>query len=267
VKLSNPSALLSAIPHGSARYREVFGTFLSRTDEKRVTHAYLDAFLAGFSREETLIDAGAGVGALLTERMRRFARVLAVEPNPAMAEALERSCPWAEIYRTTILEAPIAAVAKCVVCSHVLYYIPKSQWQATILRCLSWLVPGGKALFLLQSGRCDFQRLIAHFFGEQWAFDLARDARALARDAGLRVHVDRVPATVRTADLDEAVDITEFMFSVVPLSEVAADRALPTRQDLADYLVARHREGEHFVLSSDQDCVAFQPGLASGAER
>jgi hypothetical protein len=52
--------------------------------------------------------------------------------------------------------------------SHVLYYIPRTQWAVTTARVMEWVVPGGVLLVLLQNPDNACMRMVRHFTGRHF---------------------------------------------------------------------------------------------------
>ncbi|UNO38453.1 class I SAM-dependent methyltransferase [Streptomyces sp. MST-110588] len=219
----------------SADYRRAFELLLAGTDEKAVTHARLSALVARLPARSVFVDIGAGAGDTTAHVGRSFARTVAVEPNASLREALRRACPEAEILPRPVesVELP-AGSADLVLCCHVLYYLPRATWAATVRRMLGWLRPGGEIWILLQNADNACLRMVRHFTGAH--FDLAPLAAELreGRDGPVAAcSLERLPCAYRTARLDDAVDVAEFMLNVPSL---ARQDPLPALQELCDYV-------------------------------
>src|SRR5690348_5648098 len=104
---------------------------------------WLDREVGALPQRRIAVDAGAGTGKLTSWLAGRFARVIGVEPNPSLADEFRTACPTATLIPGTILDAKPRVVAEFVLCSHVFYYIPRSEWEGNIRQLISWLAPGG----------------------------------------------------------------------------------------------------------------------------
>jgi SAM-dependent methyltransferase len=102
--------------------------------------------VAGLAASSVVIDLGAGTGKLTRLLVRRFARVVAVEPAEPMRRMLESLCPQAETLAGTGQEIPLAnASVDCVFAAEAFHWFDDERAAAEIARILC---PGG-ALVLL----------------------------------------------------------------------------------------------------------------------
>lgn len=232
----------------SEEYRQAFGVFLAHTDEKAKIKAHLDGIIASLSARRTLIDVGAGNGALTAWTGERFQRTIAIEPNPSLRHDLSRCCLHAEVIPHHVAEVNLPPVGDLILCSHVLYYVPEDEWLPILKRTTSWLAPQGVLVVILQSRECDCSQVVRHFHGR--CVDLVPFGRTLAAalPGPVEVTLERVPAQVQTTDLAAAYTVAEFMLNLVPLQRPVQ------RSELEAYL--RHHcavPGGGFRLSVDQD--------------
>lgn len=162
-----------------------------------------------------------------------FERTIAIEPSAPMRQALRRSCPDAVVLNEPIDEVELDARADLALCSHVFYYVPDSAWLGTVRRILSWVAPGGTLLLMLQNPG---ERLYADGAAlHRRRLDLSDLARRLEQNGnGLveSVTTATLPIHYRSTNLDDAVDVAEFMINVPALRS----RRLPSRQVLESYL-------------------------------
>jgi SAM-dependent methyltransferase len=196
-------------------YREAFDRFLAGTDETAVTHAYLRGIVERLPARRVFVDVGAGDGTTTRHLAPSFERTVCVEPSEPMRRVLARAVPQAEVVAAPVGEAQVDARADLALLSHVLYYVPRPQWAATVARVMEWTAPGGVLLILLQDPDNPCMRMVRHFTGRR--FDLRELADELAAlptgpvgDTGL----DVVPACYRSRDLDETVMVAGFHLSV-----------------------------------------------------
>ncbi|MEV6841255.1 methyltransferase domain-containing protein [Streptomyces sp. NPDC051133] len=258
----SPSPTVQVFDSLSASYREAFEAFLAHTDQKVNAQAFLSRVVSGLPSRRLFIDVGAGEGGTTRHLAPDFLRTVAVEPSVHLHEALGRACPQAVIVAEPVADAKITERADLVLCSHVLYYLPRAEWVATVARMLEWVTDGGELVVMLQNPGSDCMRMLRHFTGV--AFDLAALRRELVAAGACptaAASVEPVPAMVRTPDADTAVTIAEFMLNLVPLSQLSA---LPTRAELHEY-VARYFAAEDggFAFSSTQDCLRLRKVPAS----
>jgi 2-polyprenyl-3-methyl-5-hydroxy-6-metoxy-1,4-benzoquinol methylase len=137
-------------------YDRVFTLFINSTDQKQQADTWLRDFLSQFPANQRAVDAGAGNGILTRPVAEHFAEVVAVEPNPSLLAELAASGANIRILPDTIEEAPVEnARAEFVLCSHVLYYVPRPEWENLLHRLLSWVQPGGTLIVVLQAENTD----------------------------------------------------------------------------------------------------------------
>ncbi len=235
-------------------YHDAFAVFLAHTDQKANARRWLDGLVQSLPERRAFIDAGAGNGQVTAWFTDCFERTIAIEPNPALREDLARCCPRAEILPTTILAATPAAAADLVLCSHVLYYVDRSEWSPTLHRMASWLAPQGTLVVVLQNHETDCMKMLEAFHGRR--FDLTALMHEFEMAQGQRYSVKRelVPAHVTTADVDTALVIAEFMLNLVPMSSP------PARSTLQAY-IAKHfaQPGGGYRFSCHQDFCMIRP--------
>jgi SAM-dependent methyltransferase len=237
----------------SVAYHQAFQAFLDHTDQKVNARRWLDGLVRGLPARRVFVDAGAGNGQVTAWFLDQFERTIAIEPSPSLSAELRRTCHKADVLPVRILDAQPAAQGNLVLCSHVLYYIDQSQWQAHVARMASWLAPGGTLVIVLQNHETDCMRMLETFLGRR--FDLAALAAEFESEHGHQYRVERhlVPAHVTAPDLGTAYVIAEFMLNLLPMPEP------PPRAALEEHL------SKHFALpgggirfSCHQDFVVIQ---------
>jgi SAM-dependent methyltransferase len=210
----------------SVAYHQSFQVFLDHTDQKVNARRWLDGLVQGLPVRSVFLDAGAGNGQVTAWFLDQFERTIAIEPNPFLSAELRRTCPKADVLPVRILDAHPVVPADFILCSHVLYYIERSAWRATVARMASWLAPQGTMVIVLQNHETDCMRMLDAFLGQR--FDLAALAQEFQTEHGDQYHVERqlVQAHVTTPDLASAYVIAEFMLNLIPMPRPPEKRAL-----------------------------------------
>jgi SAM-dependent methyltransferase len=199
------------------------------------------------------VDAGAGNGQVTAWFLELFERTIAIEPNPSLVAELRRTCPLALVLPVKILEAQPAEKGDLILCSHVLYYIPQSEWRATMAHIASWLAPDGVLVIVLQNHETDCMQMLEAFQGQR--FDLAALGREFELEHGAEFQVERhiVPAHIMAPDLATAYVIAEFMLNLLPMPDP------PARSALEDYIGKNFaRSGSGFQFSCHQDFLVIR---------
>jgi trans-aconitate methyltransferase len=238
----------------SDAYHRAFQVFLDHTDQKVNARRWLDGIVESLPCRHRFIDAGAGNGQVTAWFADRFEETIAIEPSPSLGADLRRACPGASVLPTRILDANPGGRADLVLCSHVLYYVDRSEWLPTVERMASWLLPGGVLAVVLQNHETDCMRMLNAFLGQR--FDLS----ALARDFAARMEgqfvaeLQLVPAYVTAPDVVTAYTVGEFMLNLLPMREP------PERSALEEY-IKKHFAGPDggFRFSCHQDFLVIRP--------
>lgn len=235
-------------------YTRAFHLFLSHTDQKEKTMEWLDREVEALPQRRIAIDAGAGTGKLTRWLTGRFTRVVGIEPNPSFADEFRTTCPMAILIHETILAAKPQVVADFILCSHVFYYIPQTEWEETIRQLISWLAPGGLLAIAIQNPSSDCTRMKHHFI--PGGCDL-RELAAVAESAlggSYDVRLDTVEAYIRTHDLKTACEVAEFILNVQPMPNP------PLWADLEEYVSSRFlRPTGDYQFSCHQDFLRISP--------
>ncbi|UFQ19872.1 class I SAM-dependent methyltransferase [Streptomyces huasconensis] len=234
-------------------YRQAFTRFLAGTDEKSNTHAYLRDMVGRLHARQVFLDVGSADGTTTRYLAPYFERTVCIEPSEPMRRVLQRACPQAEVVGEPVMEARIKARADLALLSHVLYYVPRTQWVATVSRIMRWLAPGGLLLVLLQNPDEACMRMVRHFTGARFDLrELADELAALPPGLISGIELDTVPASYRSSDLDETVATAAFHLSI-------PGTPAPRREAVEAYVREhlRNREGE-YVLRHDQHALRLQ---------
>lgn len=231
-------------------YDHAFATFIRSTDQKENAKAWLTEFLKGIDPKQTAIDAGAGNGVLTEILARNFDTVQAVEPNEALLAELATAGQNVEVLAQSILEAVLdESSADLVLCSHVLYYIPQSEWGDILHRLLAWTKPGGRVVVVLQAEDTDCMKFFRQLRHEE--FPIMRFMDEFSRTGTAHaVDVVRQASTIRCHSGDDLELILEFLLNLTPFEN---DESIPTKADLRTYLDSlQPAEAGEYSMSCDQ---------------
>jgi hypothetical protein len=234
-------------------YREAFTRFLAGTDEKAVTYTYLKNILEQLPARRVLLDVGPAEGTTTRQLAPHFERTVCIEPSEPMRRALALACPQAQVLAEPVLEATVDARADLALLSHVLYYVPRTQWVATVSRIMKWLAPGGVLLVLLQNPDEACMRMVHHFTGLRFDLrELADELAALPPSLIADIELDTVPACYRSRDLDETVTVADFHLSI-------PGGTSPAREAVKAYVQQHlHDDNGGYILRHDQHVLRLQ---------
>lgn len=234
-------------------YQRAFQVFLDHTNQKTQERDWLLRFVESLPRRDLFIDAGAGNGAVMIWLIDRFRRTIGIDPNPGLLDQFRQLCPQAEPILGTIMDADPGAKADLVLCSHVLYHIPRAEWLANLEKMASWLNPGGALVVVLQTPDSGRHRLLSQLTGQR--YDLAEVGREFQAVHGDRftVRIEATPARVEVPTFADAVTVTEFM-----INDYLQEHPRP-RAELADY-VQQHfaRPDGSYRIPVDQDFLQIR---------
>ena len=121
-------------------------------------------------KRPTLLDVGAGSGKVAERLAPHFDLLTLLEPNPNQIAGFKHG-------KAKVLFEPLERYQspeqyELVVCSHVLYHVPLSDWGAFIDRLLTFVRPGGYCVIVMTAARGQTYELCRDFsetqlFGEQ----------------------------------------------------------------------------------------------------
>ncbi|MEU0336757.1 class I SAM-dependent methyltransferase [Streptomyces sp. NPDC006193] len=231
-------------------YRQALCRFLAGTDEKTTTHAYLEDVVQGLPARRVFLDVGPADGTTTRHLAPRFERTVCIEPSEPMRRALARTCPDADVVAEPVQQARIDAQADLALLSHVLYYVPRAQWAATVARIMTWLAPGGVLVVLLQNPDEACMRMVHHFTGLRFDLrELADELAALPPELVGGTELDVVPARYRSRDLREMLAVADFLLSV-------PGGPSPAREAVEAYVQQHLRDGDGgYVMRHDQHAL------------
>lgn len=129
-----------------------------------------ERILPRLPKQPTLLDVGAGSGKVAERLAPHFSSLTLLEPNQNQIAGFKHE-------KAKILLEPLEHYHsperyELVVCSHVLYHVPLSEWGAFIDRLLSFVRPGGACVIVMAAARGPTYELCRDFsetmlFGEQ----------------------------------------------------------------------------------------------------
>ncbi|WP_338867880.1 class I SAM-dependent methyltransferase [Myxococcus stipitatus] len=128
-----------------------------------------ERMLPGLVPRPSLLDVGAGSGKVAERLAPHFGSLTLLEPNREQIANLR-------LDKAKVLIEPLERYDsteqhELVLCSHVLYHVPPSDWGGFIDRLLSFVRPGGYCLLIMAAGRGPAYELCRDFaetlnFGE-----------------------------------------------------------------------------------------------------
>jgi SAM-dependent methyltransferase len=199
----------------SQEYATAFELFRLQTDQKEMARTAILKVL-GAKPLNTLVDVGAGDGALTSMISRNFDKKILIEPNERFAAEAARRLPQARIIKTRIEDAQFDFLADVVLMSHVLYYVEPEKWRETLMKCYDILKPGGIIIILLQSPKSDYMKIF-DIFGIRH-HDLDRIlSDEIHTQIGMKVELfDSIKSVVECRDETDVIEIGEFMLNCRP---------------------------------------------------
>ena len=107
--------------------------------------------LPRLSAHPALLDVGAGSGRVAERLAKHFGSLTLLEPNPEQIAGL--ALEKAKVHLQPLERYDSPDRYELVVCSHVLYHVPFSDWGGFIDRLLSLVRPGGSCLIAMAAAR------------------------------------------------------------------------------------------------------------------
>jgi len=144
---------------------------------ENIGQAVEERILPRLPKQPTLLDVGAGSGKVAERLAPHFGSLTLLEPNREQISGLK-------LEKAKILLEPLERYHspeqyELVVCSHVLYHVPLSDWGGFIDRLLTFVSPGGYCVIVMAAARGPTYALCRDFsetmlFGEQLPATLQR---------------------------------------------------------------------------------------------
>jgi hypothetical protein len=247
--MSRPRLVRSFVSN-TPEYHAVFAKFLAHTDQKENAFKWIRGEVESLPACSTLIDVGAGNGELTARLTPSFERVIAIEPSPSLGAELRVACPTAEVISTPFMDPIVASKANFILCSHVFYYIPRVEWEASLCRLITWLEVGGVLAVTIQNPQTDCMQMVRHFISRPHDLgELCRTVGELKAGVDFDARVETVPAHIEAEDLQTACEIAEFVLNVLPPIP-----SPPTWRELERYVDEHFRQpGGRYRYSAHQD--------------
>lgn len=138
--------------HTFAEYKEAIKV-LTNTSKHIVliTEIIKHTILPKLTGPRSLLDVGAGSGRMAKRLLNEFNEVSAIEVNPKLKFAYRNS--KIKLYNCDFMEMEFANRFDLIICSHVLYHLPKRQMLLFIKKLLALLSPRGYCLIAMMAPR------------------------------------------------------------------------------------------------------------------
>jgi len=214
--------------------------FVRCSDEKARVLALLKRLVNRLPSRQAFLDVGAGAGDLAIPLSRRFETTTVVEPNQLQAARLLAAFPHFRVHDCTFQEATLEEGAfDLILCSHVLYYLPETEWMAAVQKMHDCLRPGGIAVIILQSPAGEMADFFEHFIGRQVPVIALWD-NLVTRFGEEAAQAHYWSVEMRTATLEEMTSLGLFLL---------LDRSFRQRsREIRAYFAAHHRHGDGYRL-------------------
>jgi anti-anti-sigma factor len=225
-------------------YKAQLALFVASTNEKQLEIEWITWEATGLPQRRAFLDVGAGGGDLTGPISHLFERTTVVEPNAEQTRRLRDRFPRFTVLESTLDRADLGSEPfDLILCSHVLYYVPQSEWPGHVRKMHRHLAPDGKLIIVLQSPIGQVSDFFRHF--ADYDVDLLGLWNDLVATFGEQhVAIRYLRPTIHTASLDEMVEIGLFL--------LLAPGFQSRRVEIRDYLEAHHRSEGGYTLTQDQ---------------
>lgn len=102
--------------------------------------------LSKITHQNSFLDIGPGPGSLTKKIMPYFSETTIIEPNQVYFDDFT----GVKKFRGTLDEFTTECKYDFILCSHMLYHIPPTEWENTIAKMVSLLNPGGKLAIVME---------------------------------------------------------------------------------------------------------------------
>ncbi|MBY8887014.1 class I SAM-dependent methyltransferase [Streptomyces sp. PTM05] len=185
--------------------------------DKNIEEVLVSKVLPGLRERPTLLDVGAGSGIVARRLAPHFGRITLVEQNPSQIEPNREELKRAGV---RIFDGPFGEFDDperydVVLCSHVLYHVPRARWTDFIGRMLSFVRPGGVCVVVLVGGpTAGHGRYTTHHAMRQDFTDAAVNSQMLTGELGAMGLAYTVVSTENpwsTSTLDDMYAVCRFV--------------------------------------------------------
>ncbi|NOK32929.1 class I SAM-dependent methyltransferase [Corallococcus exercitus] len=149
----------------------------SATHPQNIHQIVTERLLPGLPVRPTLLDVGAGAGSVAERLAPLFDSLTLLEPNPEQSARFRHE--KAKVLPVSLEGFDSQDRYDLVVCSHVMYHVPVSEWGGFIDRLLGFVRPGGTCLMVMAAARGPTYEMCREFsdtlfFSEHIATELRR---------------------------------------------------------------------------------------------
>ncbi|NOK15878.1 class I SAM-dependent methyltransferase [Corallococcus carmarthensis] len=133
-------------------YATAFRLLAASARHPRNIHTIVtERLFPGLPEHPTLLDVGAGAGKVAEQLAPHFDSLTLLEPHPEQSAGFHHE-------KAKVIPVPLERYDSqdrydLVVCSHVLYHVPLSEWGGFIDRLLRFVRPGGTCLLVMAAAR------------------------------------------------------------------------------------------------------------------
>ncbi|MCP3143440.1 class I SAM-dependent methyltransferase [Pyxidicoccus xibeiensis] len=203
----------------------------------------------------TLLDVGAGSGKVAERLAPRFASLTLVEPNPDQLVGFAHE-------KAKVLLEPLERFHSpeqydLVLCSHVMYHVPPSDWGGFIDRLLSFTRPGGSCLLVMAASRGPTYELCRDF---TQTLVFSEHVAATARRLRLPHEVIPTMAGFSTNTFEEMYTLCRFFvlegcFTAAQLAAMSADQVRALEDKVRVHAERCRGADGVYRLEQDEDLI------------
>jgi hypothetical protein len=243
---------------------ELFGTFKDEMHYKMTLQLMLGStletrhrgiffrriVLPALPQKNNLLDIGPGDGKLTSWIGNNFKTVTLLDPNKEIIDSLNMKSRLLKKYisikkiERSILEAAIPDNHyNLILLSHILYYIPRSQWQATINKAYQATKIRGLTAIVLSGDHFGKDKLIRHFGGNSIDIDsLFKECSSLYGANNVKIFASK--EVIITASFLAMLHIAGFFLNDAKVST--------TKESLITYLRDNCQKNNGYYMMSTQ---------------
>lgn len=192
-------------------YDKQLALFSACSTEKGIELVKIGMVIASLPKRQAFLDVGAGGGHLTIPVSEEFMTTTVVEPDPRQAAMFRTRCPNFQVYNEDWTNVHLENEQfDLILCSHVLYYIPRGAWMGTIEKMYRHLAPGGILIIVMQSPYGE----VARFYNTFTPYDIPiveLEAEAISRYGKEAVMLENFQNVIFTDSLNDMVEIGLFL--------------------------------------------------------